>query len=133
MEGGPNLSTAFSCSFLQSTLFVLPRAIFKGDQSCLEHNKIQMSCLLAQQDSSIKGDQKNVELLHCENVLINNRKTPVLKAFLTSATNFVYSPILIRVLYFFYFFLSILFAFIFDASDLEVEASEWRHVRWHCQ
>ena len=129
MEGGPNLSTAFSCSFLQSTLFVLPRAIFKGDQSCQEHNKIQMSCLLAQQDSRLI----NVELLHCENVLINNRKTPVLKAFLTSATNFVYSPILIRVLYFFYFFPVDPFTFIFDASDLEVEASEWRHVRWHCQ
>ena len=131
MEGGPNLSTAFSCSFLQSTLFVLPRAIFKGDQSCLEHNKD--SNVLPISTTRFKGDQKNVELLHCENVLINNRKTPVLKAFLTSATNFVYSPILIRVLYFFYFFPVDPFTFIFDASDLEVEASEWRHVRWHCQ
>ena len=82
-----------------------------------------LSCLAQKEYSRVINIRKNANVL-------DNIKTPVLKAFLTSATNFVYSPILIRVLY---FFPVDSFTFLFDATDLEVEASECRYVRRDCQ
>ena len=97
-----NLSTAFSCSFLHSTLFVLPVV------------------------PKFKGNQVNVKYLHWETAQWGRVRqySPELKAFLTSATNFVYSPILIYMFYFFSSFYSSLWCKWFGSGCLKVEACE---------